>query len=157
MLDHHYEVTLRWTGNRGTGTSGYRDYDRDHVVSAAGKPDVVGSADPAFRGDRSRWNPEEMLVAALSQCHMMSYLYVATLQGFTVVEYEDRATADLDVHADHSGNVTGAMLRPVVTILEADLVDAATAAHAEANRLCFIAASVAFPVEHTPEIRVAAA
>jgi organic hydroperoxide reductase OsmC/OhrA len=154
MIDHHYEVAVTWTGNRGTGTSGYRDYARDHVVRAPGKHELLGSADPVFRGDRSRWNPEELLVAALAQCHMMSYLYVATVQGFTVVAYEDTATGDLDVHQDHSGRMTRVTLHPVVTILEADRVDEARAAHAEANRLCFIAASMAFPVHHAPEIRV---
>lgn len=155
MIDHHYEVAVTWTGNRGTGTSGYRDYARDHVVRAAGKHDLQGSADPMFRGDKTRWNPEELLVAALAQCHMMSYLYVATVEGFTVVGYEDTATGELDVHQDHSGRMTSVTLNPVVTILEADRVEDARAAHAEANRLCFIAASMAFPVHHTPEIRVA--
>ncbi|MFZ7088609.1 OsmC family protein [Curtobacterium sp. RRHDQ10] len=156
MFDHHYEVAVTWTGNRGTGTSGYRDYDRDHVVRAAGKHDLLGSADPVFRGDRARWNPEELLVAALAQCHMMSYLYVATEQGFTVVDYEDRAIGELEVDPDHSGRMTGVVLHPVVTILETDRAADAMAAHAEANRLCFIAASMAFPVHHTPDIRVAA-
>jgi organic hydroperoxide reductase OsmC/OhrA len=155
MLEHGYEVAASWTGNRGTGTSGYRDYGRDHLVTAAGKPDIPGSADPTFRGDADRWNPEEMLLGALSQCHMMSYLYVAVLEGFTVVAYEDRATTDLDVHADGTGELTEAVLRPVVTIVEADKVEVARAAHHRASELCFIARSVAFPVRHEPEIRVA--
>ncbi|NII39618.1 organic hydroperoxide reductase OsmC/OhrA [Curtobacterium flaccumfaciens] len=154
MTDHSYEVSVRWTGDRGTGTSGYRDYGRDHVISATGKHDVLGSADPTFRGDRDRWNPEEMVLAALSQCHMLSYLYVATTLGITVVDYQDRATASLDAHPDGTGELTSVLLRPVVTIQESDRVDAARAAHAEANRLCFIARSVSFPVHHEAEIRV---
>jgi organic hydroperoxide reductase OsmC/OhrA len=154
MTDHSYEVSVRWTGDRGTGTSGYRDYGRDHVVTAAGKPDVLGSADPTFRGDRDRWNPEEMVLAALSQCHMLSYLHVAVTLGITVVDYQDRASAALDLHRDGSGELTSALLRPVVTIREADRVDDARNAHAEANRLCFIARSVSFPVHHEAEIRV---
>lgn len=157
MTDHSYEVAVRWTGDRGTGTSGYRDYGRDHTISAAGKQDVAGSADPAFRGDRDRWNPEELVLAALAQCHMMSYLYVAVQRGFTVVDYQDSASASLDVHRDGTGELTGATLRPVVTILEADRVEDAEAAHAEANRLCFVARSVAFPVHHTPVTKVRAA
>ncbi len=86
MLDHHYEVSVRWTGNRGTGTSSYRDYDRDHVISAAGKPDIVGTADPAFRGDRARWNPEELLVAALIAVPHDELPVRRDLQGFTVVD-----------------------------------------------------------------------
>ncbi|WIB25113.1 OsmC family protein [Curtobacterium sp. MCSS17_015] len=154
MNDHSYEVSVHWTGDRGTGTSGYRDYGRDHLVSADGKPDVLGSADPTFRGDRDRWNPEELVLAALTQCHMLSYLHVAVTRGFTVVQYDDRATASLDLHRDGSGELTGAVLRPVVTIREADRVEDAVSAHAEANRLCFIARSVAFPVHHEPEIVV---
>lgn len=157
MTDHTYEVSVRWTGDRGTGTSGYREYGRDHDVSAVGKADIAGSADPAFRGDRDRWNPEELLLAALAQCHMMSYLYVAVQQGFTVVDYRDTATASLDVHRDGTGEVTGVTLQPVVTIRESDRVADAGAAHAEANRLCFIARSVAFPVHHTPVTKVRAA
>ena len=157
MSDHTYDVSVRWTGDRGSGTSGYRDYGRDHVVSAAGKHDLAGSADPTFRGDRDRWNPEELVVAALAQCHMLSYLHVAVQQGFTVVAYEDRATASLNLNRDGSGELTETTLHPVVTIREADRVEDATAAHAEANRLCFIARSVAFPVHHEPVIRVLAA
>ena len=122
MTDHTYEVSVRWTGDRGTGTSGYRDYGRDHDVTAPGKHPIAGSADPAFRGDRDRWNPEEMLLGALAQCHMMSFLYVAVQRGFTVVDYEDTATASLDVHRDGTGEVTEVTLRPVVTVLEADRV-----------------------------------
>ncbi len=151
MHDHSYEVSVRWTGDRGTGTSGPRDFGRDHVVSATGHPDVPGSADPTFRGDRDRWNPEEMVVAALAQCHMLSYLHVAVTQGFTVVDYRDTATASLRLNRDGSGELTEATLHPVVTILEADRVADAEAAHATANALCFIARSVAFPVHHQAE------
>ncbi|MEK6343208.1 MAG: OsmC family protein, partial [Curtobacterium sp.] len=120
MSDHSYAVSVRWTGDRGSGTSGYRDYGRDHVVSAAGKHDLAGSADPTFRGDRDRWNPEELVVAALAQCHMLSYLHVAVQQGFTVVAYEDHATASLNLNRDGSGELTETTLHPVVTIREAD-------------------------------------
>ncbi|NUU28876.1 OsmC family peroxiredoxin [Curtobacterium albidum] len=154
VSDHSYEVSVHWTGNRGTGTSGYRDYGRDHDVSAAGKPSIPGSADPTFRGDADRWNPEEMLLGALAQCHMMSYLYVAVQQGFTVLDYTDTATASLDVHRDGTGEVTAVHLHPVVTIAEPDRVADADAAHARANELCFIARSVAFPVHHAPVTKV---
>ena len=157
MTDHSYEVSVHWTGNRGSGTSGYRDYGRDHDVLAAGKVAIPGSADPTFRGDRDRWNPEELVVGALAQCHMLSYLYVAVTQGFTVVDYDDRATATLGVNPDGSGELTEVTLHPVVTILEADRVADAEAAHARANELCFIARSVAFGVHHVPETKVRAA
>ena len=113
MTDHTYEVSVRWTGDRGTGTSGYRDYGRDHDVTAPGKHAISGSADPAFRGDRDRWNPEEMLLGALAQCHMMSYLYVAVQQGFTVLDYTDTATASLDVTAERE--ITNALRERAAT------------------------------------------
>ena len=128
MHDHTYQVSVDWTGDRGTGTSGYREYGRDHVVSAAGKHDLAGSADPTFRGDRDRWNPEELLTAALAQCHMLSYLHVAVTQGFTVLAYEDTATATLNTNRDGSGELTSATLHPVVTIAEPDRVADAEAA-----------------------------
>jgi organic hydroperoxide reductase OsmC/OhrA len=155
MSGHGYEISTEWTGDRGTGTSGYREYGRDHVVRSAGKPDIAGSADTTFRGDADRWNPEELLLAALSQCHMLSYLHVAVMNGFTVVAYEDRATCDLDVHRDGSGEITAAVLRPIVTIREPEHAEAAQHAHETASGLCFIARSVSFPVLHEPEVRIA--
>lgn len=154
MRDHTYQVTVEWTGARGTGTTGPRDFGRDHVVRAEGKHDLAGSADPTFRGDRDRWNPEELLTAALAQCHMLSYLHVAVTRGFTVLAYEDHATASLSLNRDGSGELTEATLHPVVTIAEADRTADAEAAHAEANALCFIARSVAFPVHHEAVVRV---
>ena len=78
---HRYDVTVTWTGNDGEGTKSYRSYRRDHDVDAPGRPTVPGSSDPAFRGDPSRWNPEQLLVAALSQCHMLSYLHQCAANG----------------------------------------------------------------------------
>lgn len=153
-LDHSYAVSVEWTGNRGSGTSSYRDYGRDHVIRTEGAPDIHGSADTAFRGDADRWNPEEMLLAALSQCHLMSYLYVAAQNGIVVEAYDDAATASLRANEDGSGALTEATLRPVVTISSGD-PQLALALHDEAERLCFIAASVAFPVRHEPRIVLA--
>ena len=154
---HGYAVRIEWTGNRGEGTASYRAYGRDHRILAEGKNHAIdGSSDRTFHGDAERWNPEELVIAALAQCHMLSYLHVAVQQGFTVVAYEDRATASLNLNRDGSGELTETTLHPVVTIREADRVEDATAAHAEANRLCFIARSVAFPVHHEPVIRVLA-
>lgn len=154
-LRHHYAVSVEWTGNRGTGTSGYRDYGRDHVVRAEGKEhELLGSSDRAFHGDRERWNPEELLLAALSQCHMLSYLYVAARRGIVVTAYEDVAVGELQQTDDDGGHFTEATLRPVVTISAGDPGEALDA-HQEAARKCFIAASVNFPVHHEPLIRLA--
>lgn len=155
-LEHHYAVTVSWTGNRGTGTSGYRDYGRDHEISAAGKAGIAGSSDPAFRGDRERWNPEELLLTALSQCHMLSYLHAATTAGVTVVSYEDDAVGTMVQTPDGGGHFTSVTLRPRIEITDAAQLALAEDLHHEAQRMCFIASSVNFPVGHEPVIAVRA-
>lgn len=152
---HHYELTTTWTGNRGTGTSGYRDYARESTVSIEGKPDLLASADKPFRGDPSRWNPEDMLLAALSECHLLSYLHACVTAGVVVLDYTDRATGTMQEDGRGGGSFTEVTLRPVVTIADGSMHDAALAAHAQANAWCFIANSVAFPVHHEATILVA--
>ena len=154
--DHLFLASLVWTGNRGSGTSGTRAFGRDHVVSVAGKPDILGSAARVFHGDLDRWNPEEMLIAALAQCHLLSYLYVAVQNGIVVESYEDAAEGTLVTTPDGGGRFREVVLRPVVTISAGDAAVAA-ALHADANRLCFIASSVNFPVRHEPTVLVAPA
>ena len=152
---HRYAVSLTWTGNRGTGTSSYRAYGRSHVVRAPGLPDLAGTADPTFHGDKDRWNPEQLLLTALAQCHMLSYLHVAVKHGIRVVAYEDSPEGTLRLNPDGSGEFTDVLLRPAVTVAGPQGTDEAAAAlHAEANRLCFIARSVAFPVRHEPVTRL---
>lgn len=151
---HEYRVGVQWRGNRGTGTSGYRDYGRELVVRAVDGRELAGSADPAFHGDADRWNPEELLVAALAQCHMLSYLHMAVRAGVVVTAYADEAQGVL-VQRGLGGHFTEVVLRPVVTVAAASMVDAARAAHAEAFEHCFIASSVNFPVRHEPTILVA--
>ncbi|MEQ6900217.1 OsmC family protein [Nocardioides sp. YIM 152588] len=155
-MDHHYRLDVAWQGNRGSGTSGYRDYGRDVLLSAAGKPDLEASADPTFRGDAARWNPEELLVAALSQCHLLSYLHSAVRHGIVVTEYVDEPVGTMS-QVGQGGHFVEVVLRPRVTITDAGLVGAATQIHAEASANCFIAASVNFPVRHEPTVVVAAA
>lgn len=152
---HRYRLTVRWTGDTGAGTSGYRGYRRDHEVDAPGKPTIPGSADPAFRGDPQRWNPEELLLAALAQCHMLWYLHLAAARGVVVRSYVDTPEGTMAEHADGSGEFTEVVLRPEVTITDPDLVEVAGALHEEANRHCFVARSVAFPVRHEPRTRPA--
>lgn len=151
--DHRFAAALTWTGNRGAGTSGYRAYGRDHVISAAGKPDILGSAARVFHGDVDRWNPEEMLIAALAQCHLLSYLYVAVAHGIVVDSYDDNAEGVLVTIPDGGGRFREVVLRPVVSISAGD-PEVARRIHADAHRLCFIASSVAFPVRHEPTIVV---
>jgi len=148
-LHHNYKLTVKWTGNKGTGTSSYRAYDRNHIILIEGKPTLEGSADPTFHGDRSKHNPEELLVASLSACHMMSYLHACIKAGITVVDYEDNATGTMITEGD-SGHFTEVILNPVVTITNASQIDLANELHKKANELCFIANSVNFPVKHNP-------
>lgn len=149
--EHTYAVTVEWLGNRGTGTSGYRDYGREHVVRVAGKHDLEGSSDRVFHGDPERWNPEELLLAALSQCHLLSYLHVAANAGVIVTDYTDAAVGTMVQTPNGGGRFTSATLRPRVTIAAGD-PELARSLHADANAKCFIAASVNFPVHHEPEI-----
>ena len=155
MSEHHFRITTIWTGNRGTGTSDYRAYARDHEIAAEGKSAaVLGSSAKAFRGDASRYNPEELLVAALSACHMLWFLHLCADAGIVVTDYRDDATGTMGVHADSTGKFTSVMLRPRVTITDAGRIAEATELHDKAHQLCFIARSVNFPVEHAAEVGV---
>ncbi len=147
---HRYAVSVTWTGNRGTGTSGYRDYARDHEVAAGGKPVLAGSSDPAFRGDPARWNPEELLVAALSQCHMLAYLHLCASSRIVVTAYSDAAEGSMAEHPDGSGEFTEVVLRPRVRLADPSRTREAAALHDRAHDLCFIARSVDFPVRCEP-------
>lgn len=153
MTDHRYALDLAWLGNRGTGTSGYRDYGRDVLLRAAGKPDLEGSADPTFRGDATRWNPEELLLAALAQCHLLSYLHSAVNHGVVVTSYDDSPVGTM-AQAGQGGRFTEVVLRPRVTVADASMVETAREIHGEASANCFIAASVNFPVRHEPVVSV---
>ncbi len=154
--EHHYEVTVNWTGNTGKGTASYLGYGRDHDITAPGKPVIKGSADPAFRGQKERWNPEELLVASLSECHMLTYFSLCARERIVVTAYEDRATGTMTEEPGHTGRFTEVVLAPVVTITDPEQAERAAALHHEANQACFIARSVNFPVLHKPETRIAA-
>ena len=151
---HHYHVDVEWTGNHGTGTQTYQGYGREHVIRVAGKPVIAGSSDPAFRGDATKHNPEDMLVAALSTCHMLSYLHVAATAGIVVTGYIDAAEGTMETDA-HGGHFVDVMLRPQVTISAARDAAKAAAAHEDAHHGCFIANSVNFPVRCEPSIVIA--
>ncbi|MDH6236483.1 OsmC family protein [Cryobacterium sp. CG_9.6] len=153
---HEYAVRVEWTGNRGTGTNHYKAYGRDHLITPAGrasaaKPPILGSSDSTFHGDNDRWNPEELLLAALSQCHLLSYLHVAARNGVTVTAYTDAPLGTMEQVAGGGGHFTTVTLRPRVSIAGPAQVDFAQSLHAEAARECFIAASVNFPVLHQAE------
>ncbi len=147
-------MAIDWTGNRGEGTATYRAYDRSHTITAEGRPPIPGSSDPAFRGDPSRYNPEDLLVASLSACHMLWYLHLCAAAGVVVTAYRDDAEGVMREEPDGGGRFVEVVLQPSVTVRTPEMVEAASRLHAEAHRRCFIANSVNFPVRH--EARVAA-
>jgi organic hydroperoxide reductase OsmC/OhrA len=156
MKTHRYTVTVKWTGKTGTGTSGYRNYGRQHEISAgAAKPLIAGSSDPAFRGDPARWNPEELLVASLSACHQLWYLHLCSDAGIVVVDYIDSAEGIMEETADGSGRFLSVVLKPKVTVAPGTDIAQARELHHVAHAKCFIANSVNFPVQNEPEMKAA--
>src|ERR1700719_3547835 len=149
---HTYALTVTWTGNTGTGTSSYAAFERSVEVNAEGKPAIPGSADPAFRGAVERWNPEQLLVASLSQCHMLWYLVLCAKEGIVVTHYVDHATGTLVETPDGSGHFEEVTLHPRVTIESAQHISRATDLHTRAHDMCFVANSVNFDVRTDPAI-----
>lgn len=152
MKQHQYTLITQWTGNRGAGTSGYTTYDRSHTISISEKADILCSSDPGFRGDKTKHNPEEMLVASLSSCHMLWYLHLCADAGIIVTDYQDNPVGIMEEYGDGGGHFIEVTLRPMVTITDKSKEDAALELHHKANELCFIANSVNFPVHHDAEI-----
>lgn len=153
--EHRYSTVVEWTGNTGTGTSSYRAYSRQHEISAPNHPKapILGSSDPGFRGDATRWNPEELFVASLSACHKLWYLHLCADAGLVITSYVDRAEGIMIEKADGSGYFRRVTLRPIVTFAAGTDLDRARDLHHGAHKMCFIANSVNFPVEHEPELR----
>jgi organic hydroperoxide reductase OsmC/OhrA len=148
---HRYAARVTWTGNQGVGTKGYRDYGREHEICAAGKPSIPGSSDPGFRGDASRWNPEELLVASVSACHKLWYLHLCAVNGVVVTAYDDAAEGVMVETADGGGHFASVTLRPRIALAAGSDPARAAALHHEAHEKCFIANSVNFPVTVEPE------
>ena len=154
---HRYGVHIVWTGDRGVGTRGYRDYGREHEITAGTKPAIPGSSDPAFRGDAARWNPEELMVASLSTCHQLWYLHLCSDAGVIVVGYEDDAEGVMAEDADGGGRFVGVTLRPRIVLAPGADVARAAALHHAAHEKCFIANSVNFPVTIEPSFETSGA
>ncbi|GAB4587734.1 OsmC family protein [Nocardia sp. IFM 10818] len=143
MGEHVYEVEVTWSGE----TTGYRSYSRDHEVLAAGRPPIPATSDPKFRGSKERWNPEQLLVGALSDCHMLWYLHLCAEAGVVVTGYHDTAVGVMD--DERFQRVT---LRPRVTVTDPEMIELTLGLHEEAHKKCFIANSVNFPVAHEPTV-----
>ncbi len=151
MADHQYSINLTWTGNQGTGTSGLRDFTRDSECNSENHPSIPLSTDPGFLGDGSRYNPEELLAAALSNCHMLSFLFLCTQAKIVVTGYEDAATIIRTADPGQLGSLTSAQLKPKVTLADESNRDAADALHAKAHQMCLIAQTLKIPVQIDPQ------
>lgn len=154
---HAYNARVVWEGNRGDGTASYTAYGRDYRTVIDGKPDLAGSADPAFRGDPAKHNPEDLLVGALSACHMLFYLSLCAKAGIRVLAYEDNASGTMEIDPGGGGRFTEVVLHPAVIIADGGDVALAEKLHHRAHELCFIANSCSMPIRHAPSITTAAA
>jgi organic hydroperoxide reductase OsmC/OhrA len=154
MKTHDYSSRLIWDGNLGEGTATYTAYSRNHHFELEGKPNVPGSADPMFRGDADRYNPEDLFLMSLSSCHLLTYLHLCAVNKIKVLAYEDQASGTLVLDSKGGGKFESVTLHPAVTIAPGDDEKKALELHHKAHELCFIAASVSIPVHHEPTIMV---
>ena len=148
--EHNYKLTAEWTGNKGDGTKNVRTYDRSHTVSIQGKPDLFLTTDNPAVGDKSKLNPEDLLVSALSSCHMLSYLYLCSLEGVVITSYLDNATGIMIENESGGGKFKEVTLNPIVSVTEESMVEKAIALHHKAHEICYIANSVNFEVKCNP-------
>ncbi len=148
--EHTYKLAIKWTGNNGLGTNDYRTYDRSHTLSIENKKDILCSSDPAFRGDTTKHNPEEFLVASISACHMLWYLHLCADAGVVVMDYTDNATGTMQETEGGGGHFTEVTLYPTVVVSNKSMIDKANELHDKANKLCFISNSCNFPIYHKP-------
>ncbi|VEP17273.1 Peroxiredoxin [Hyella patelloides LEGE 07179] len=151
--EHLYQLALQWTGNRGEGTVNYRAYERTYQIEVSGKPVILGSSDPAFRGDKNKYNPEELLVASISSCHLLWYLHLCADEGVIVIDYSDFPVGKMCETKNGGGRFTEVILQPEITITTESDLEQATKLHHKAHELCFIANSVNFPVICQPSIK----
>lgn len=152
---HRFQIDVAWTGNTGKGTAAYAAYERAHEITTDGKAAVIyGSSDPAFRGDKARYNPEELLIASLSACHLLWYLNLCAEAGIVVTAYTDKADGRMIITEDGGGHFTEVRLKPVVRVIKNSDLALAKRLHEKAHHLCFIANSMNFPVRVEPTLEV---
>lgn len=151
---HKYASRIIWEGNLGAGTTDYPSYSRKYRVVLAGKPELIGSADPAFRGESDKHNPEDLFLTAIAACHMLFYLSLCARKGVNVVAYADDATGAMSIDGNGGGRFEEIILRPKVTIARAEDASEAARLHTQAHELCFIANSCAMPIRHVAAIEV---
>ena len=146
--EHQYQTTLVWTGNKGSGTMDYRSYDRDFTISVLHKPDILGSSDSEFMGDKDKHNPEDLLVSSIASCHMLWFLHLCSSHGIIVLDYKDQAVGKMIEFLDGSGRFKEVVLHPEVTVSNESDIEKVEQLHAQAHQMCFIANSCNFPIKH---------
>lgn len=148
MKKHDFQCKIDWCGNLGTGTSAYHEYSRDHLLNQDHKySSIQCSSDPIFRGDKTKYNPEEFFIASVASCHMLWYLHLCADRGVVVIDYQDEVSAELILNEDGSGKINNIVLKPQIKITNAKDIELAQSLHHEAHRFCFIAASVNCNIE----------
>lgn len=151
--EHQYKTNLVWTGNKGSGTMDYRSYDRNFIVSIEHKQQILGSSDSSFMGDKTKYNPEDLLLSSISSCHMLWYLHLCSKNDIVVLEYKDNAIGTMIESADGGGHFKEVLLQPEVLISKMEQIEQANTLHEEANKMCFIANSLNFPIKHSPNCK----
>ena len=150
--EHNYEATVIWTGNSGKGTQNYKNYDRSYRICINDKPEILGSSDVAFRGDSTKYNPEELLITAIASCHMLWYLHLCAEENVVITAYKDFVSGSMKIDANGRGGFSKVVLNPTITISEISMKEKAIELHQKANEFCFIANSINFPIEHVVKI-----
>jgi organic hydroperoxide reductase OsmC/OhrA len=154
LREHNYKLTAVWTGNKGDGTKNIRTYDRSHTVSVEGKPELFLTTDNPVVGDKSKLNPEDLLVTAISSCHMLSYLYVCAMEGIVITSYTDNTTGIMIENTSGGGNFKEVTLNPIFYVADESMVEKAIELHHKAHEICYIANSVNFEVKFNPTCKV---
>lgn len=155
-IKHHFELENNWTGNKGTGTADVASYSRLHQIKIDDKPDLLLTTADFKRGDKGVHNPEDLLLASVSSCHMLSYLYLCAKANVTVEDYCDKAEGIMIEHEKGGGHFTSVLLKPVVTIASEEMRERALKLHHKAHEICYIASSVNFEIDIQPEIIIQA-
>lgn len=153
MKEHEYFTCVKWTGNSGQGTRSYKSYERSHELIVEGKPTLLLSSDPNFRGDSKKLNPEELFLCSISSCHMLWYLHLCSDKGIVVVEYSDNAKGIMVESETGAGKFIRVELFPSVLLEKDSDKELAFNLHQEAHRYCFISNSLNFDVVINPLIQ----
>jgi len=144
---HDYTARIQWTGNTGKGTSSYRAYQRSWDVTTPGKPIVHCSNDPLLGGDPTLHNPEDLLLASVSSCHMLWYLHLASSQGVVIQSYVDNPIGTGEISPNGAGRFLSVTLHPTIGLAADTDTNKADAIHGLIHQYCFIARSLNFPVD----------